>query len=121
MLTDGELASMQAEASRVVLTDEVVVERRARVPDGEGGFTLGAPVEVYRGKGSVDVAGLTPQERDIAGRFQAIQMFSISVPVGTDVRATDRVLWRDRVYEVIAPRGPTTLEIVREVLAVEAT
>jgi hypothetical protein len=121
MLTDGELAAMQDAAASVILTDEVVVERRGRVPDGEGGFTLGAPVDVYRGKGSVEVAGLTPQEQDIAGRYQVSQMFAIQVPAGTDVRATDRVLWSGHTYEVIGPRGPTTVEILREVLVVEVT
>lgn len=120
-LTAGELESMQAEAQRVILTDTVIVERRVRVPDGEGGFTLGNPTEVYHDVGLVEVTGLTPQERDVAGRFQAVQFFSVSLLPTADVKATDRVQWNGRTFEVIAPRGPITNEIIREVLAVEVT
>lgn len=121
MLTAGELESMQAELQRVVLTDTVIVERQARVSDNEGGWTVGSPVEVYHDVGAVAVTGLTPQERDVAGRFQVTQYFSVSLLPTADVKATDRVLWNGRIFEVVAPRGPITNEIVREVLAVEVT
>lgn len=121
MLTSGELESMQAEVQRVILTDTVIVERRARVSDGEGGWTLGSPTEVYHDVGAVEVTGLTPQERDVAGRYQAIQYFSIALLTTADVKTTDRVLWNGRTFEVVALRGPITNEIIREVLAVEVT
>lgn len=121
-LTAGELESMQAEAQRVILTDTVIVERRVRVPDGEGGFTLGNPTEVYHDVGSVSLTGdLTPQEREVAGRYQAVQFFSFALLPTADVKATDRVLHDDRVFEVVATRGPITNEIIREVVAVEVT
>jgi head-tail adaptor len=121
MLTAGELESMQAEVQRVILTDTVVVERRARISDNEGGWTVGTPVEVYHDVGQVEVTGLTPQERDVAGRYQAVQYFSVSLLPTADVTTTDRVLWNGRTFEVVATRGPVTNEIVREVLAVEVT
>ncbi len=121
MLTAGELELMRADSAQMILVDTVIVERRERVSDGEGGWTIGSPVNVYNDVGEVTATGLTPQERDIDGRYQAIQYFSVTLLAGADVRSTDRVLWNGRTFEVVAPRGPITNEILREVLAVEVS
>lgn len=109
MPTTGELARDRRNALRA-MTDTAAVQRRTGASDNAGGTTLGAWTTVtgleavpcrYWQKGT--------EAREVEGttRVQTLSLWGFAVPVGTDIRSTDRLLVGSRAFEVVQGGGHT--------------
>lgn len=65
-------------------------------------------------------AGLTPQEREIAGKVREKATWRVTLPSGTDVRAADTLVIDGRHFAVVAPLNGRSQETCIRVVCVEA-
>ena len=120
MLSVAELDSMAGTVEQT-FDKTATVQRASIVDDGMGGSTgTFSPVP-----GLVDVpcrldpSALSPVEQAAAGRLGSEMGWVLTFRKGTDVRAADRVIVDGRAFEVVAQRGPRSLEVSRRVVATE--
>ena len=112
MLTDAELARMQATANSY-LPDTAIIQNRTRSSDGGGGYT-----ETYTASGTVPCRvgpiglGRTGAEDRAGDRISAEADFMVTLPVGTTVDTDDRIVVGPSTFNVVAVRDrswPTSL------------
>lgn len=99
MLTEAQLNSMRATLARSFPTPISVV-RQTPVADGAGGFKAGAAgtTATYGRLASYIYGGM-----EVSGpgnRVDSNEAWTLTVPVGTDIRAKDRVVWAGGTLEV---------------------
>lgn len=94
-------------------------------------ITIQRPVAVTDNEGNI-IEEISPDLRDVwskilpsasknsDGYLEKVQevIYRIVVRVGTDIKVTDKILWKDKVFEIIAP--PYQLEGKKKFLIVEA-
>lgn len=118
MLTDGELAELQA-LDESTMTDTATISRPTRASDNAGGQTL-----TYATVATVACrllrTGTRPGDGVTAGRQQVATDTPLHFPTGTDVRNADRITVGTRTFEVVSPQDHTWQTSLR-VLAVEVT
>jgi head-tail adaptor len=94
-----------AGAFLAVLTDSAQVMRLTRTPDASGGTT-----ETYADQGAIPchVGPTGGGELIVADRLGLVDTYTITVPAGTDVRVTDRLVANGLTFHVqYVPQGPT--------------
>jgi hypothetical protein len=111
--TADELARMRATAQSSMF-DSCAVTRLTQASDGAGGQT-----ETWATVATV-ACRVTPQvirgrDLDIAERIAMSQQFIITVPAGTNVLVSDRIVSGGVTYEVVSAGAPHTLETGRQV------
>ena len=100
LLTDGDLTWMRSVQQRA-MPGTVVIERRTLSADALGGFT-----ETWAASGTV-LGRIYPQDvRSMVEPIAAAQVsqearWFATLPVGTDVMASDRLLYATRTWEVV--------------------
>jgi head-tail adaptor len=100
LLTTADLAYMQA-TQETALPGTVVIERYTTSSDGMGG-----QVQTWAAAGTVD-GRIYPRSRlgigEMAGGGQILSVtdWFATLPFGTDVIASDRLVYADRTWEVI--------------------
>jgi head-tail adaptor len=100
LLSGGALTWMRALQQRA-MPGTVVIERRTLTPDVMGGFT-----EAWAAVGTVSGRIYPQNTRSMAEPVAAAQIteqgrWFATVPVGTDVLASDRLFYGGRTWEVI--------------------
>lgn len=116
MLTDAELAAMQA-VQESTMTQTATITRITRVPDGMGGWT-----EVTA---STDVdCRLAPsnnmaQAAIFAGQLRERVPWRCTLPSGTDIIDSDRVTVDGVDFEVVGILGPYGFETALVVILAE--
>jgi hypothetical protein len=100
----GALA-VQRRRELATMTDSAAIQRREATGDERGGRTLGA-WETVSGLESVPCrywprGDAAPHEVEGTTRVQVISLWGFAVPVGTDVRSTDRLEVGSRHFEVV--------------------
>lgn len=119
MLSAEELAqlrAMQAEA----MPETVAIHRKTLVDDGHGGFTETDTV-VATVSGRISSPGRTPEERMLAAQMGASQVYTISLPAGTDAQTGDVLIvttQNNRTFTVISPQF-RSYETARRVICLE--
>jgi len=99
LLSAAELAAMQA-TQQTAMPGTVVIERYTRTSDGMGGFT-----QTWAAVGTVDGRIYSRQiqgyETATGGQIVSLSAWYGTLPSGTDVMATDRLLYQTRTWEVV--------------------
>ena len=113
MLSAGEIAGLRA-AFEQTFDETCTIKRLGEVNDGGGrriaSYTTVATTACVRapydsqGREGTQGDRVTPSDRWI-----------LTLPSGTDVRSSDRLVVGDTTYEVVAVRGARTWEITRRV------
>lgn len=103
--------------AELALADTAVIERAAWASDGEGGQTAtwathATVPAMLSGVGSAD-------EQEIGEGVRAVVSWTVSVPVGTDVVASDRVVINGKTLEVVGVIGGRTYAALARVLCSE--
>jgi head-tail adaptor len=100
------------------MPDTAVIQRKTLTSDDAGGYTEGwttiATVDCR-----VAPQGFTRDEEEIADRITAAKLWVITVPAGTDVDHSDRILVGSRTFEPVARPGPRSYEVGRRITCVE--
>lgn len=118
MIDAGDLAAMISQMHDTHTAGTCVVQRRSKVSDGEGGFTLswsaltGGTV-TYR---QVMVTGL---ERAFAQRLGTVSSWTFGLPLSPAVLPSDRLVMGSVVYEVTSVDQPRTIALEQLVQAVK--
>lgn len=115
LLSAADIAGMRATLNRT-LPDTATILSDTQVPDGAGGYTVttatSAPV-------ACRVAPSTVREATIAGRLDAVGLWTLTFPAETVVLAPNRVAVGSRTFEVVAPLRPRSWELSRRVVCTE--
>jgi head-tail adaptor len=115
-LTDAEIDSMQA-VGDAHLAGTAVIQRATAVSDAGGGGSLTwANVGTVSARFAPVISTGTTNEDVQGGRMTAEVDSIVTVPAGTDVRVTDRLV-SGGTFEVTNVRSPQTWEINRRVEA----
>lgn len=95
------------------------VRRPSEVSDDMGGRAVTWPAVLTDVPCRLDPSTLSPREDLVGGQLASRMTWTVTLPRGTDVRATDRLEIEGRTFEVVAPRGPRSHEIARVVVVAE--
>lgn len=94
----------------------IIARNMGTVSDGHGGY-----IEDWRNSGTVAVKmsaiGGSPIEQMIGQQLVGVSDMMLTMPVGTDIRSSDRVTVGSQVYEVDGVTPPRTHETRRRVYA----
>lgn len=107
ILSSSDVAELRA-IDESAMTDTCVIQRADMTNDGIGGFN-----EAWSAIGTVCCRLRFPsmrinQEAVTGGQLTSMSDGRLAVPFGTDLKATDRVLIKNRTYEVsFVPNGAT--------------
>lgn len=116
MLGTAELADLRG-ALEDSLPDSCVIMRGvAGTSDGMGGYIGGSSSAAGTVDCRVSPTGLQPGEVEMARQVGAAQVWEITMPANTDIRATDRITSGTTTYEVVDIRGPRSYELHRRVV-----
>lgn len=118
MLSPRDIACLAQDVA-TVQTDSITLTRPSSASDGLGGRTnTYSTVSSYAAR----VAPVSTQqaEEEIGSRLKDGMYYRISLPAGTDVRTTDRIIYGTLTLSVEAVVSPGTLEVERKVFAVRA-
>lgn len=102
MLSSTQIADMRTTAA-LALPDTATISRVARASDGAGGWT-----ETWSTAASGVACRIMPRyqvsstEGPAVGTQEAVAQWALTMPVGTDLRAGDRVVVASRTFEVYA-------------------
>ena len=102
MLSATQIADMRTTAA-LALPDTATISRVTRASDSAGGWT-----ETWVTAASGVACRIMPRyqisgnEGPAAGSQQAVAQWALTMPVGTDLRAGDRVVVASRTFEVYA-------------------
>jgi hypothetical protein len=101
MLSTAELASMKAEGLRAMPDTAMIL--RPTIVNGPGGaeqtYPSTGPTTVCRLSASVLSGG---SEQLAAGQLVGTMGYSLTVPPGTDIKNSDRILCQGTTFEVIS-------------------
>lgn len=106
MLTAAELAAMRT-VEQSAMSGTAVIRRATNTPDGTGSFTESLAAI---GTVSCDVWAVSQRLNEAVGGAQILSRgdWYITVPYGTDVKATDIIDVGSKSYEVVfVPNGST--------------
>lgn len=100
--------------------------RLTLTPDGEGGFVQSYSTvtsgSAFHGTGaSLAPGGYRSRETRIGEQPVIVGSWTITLPVGTDVRPPDRIVIRSRTFEVAGIGGPHSFDVAVQVGADEVT
>lgn len=115
LLSTAEIASMRTTLNRT-LPDSATIERDTDVSDGSGGQTV---TTATTGPFACRVAVPSGQEQVIAGKLDAVGIWTITLPAGTDVAARDRIIVGSRTFAVTLPLRPRSWQLSCRVLCTE--
>lgn len=120
MIDARTLAEMKTR-QQAAMPDSCVVKRLTRASDGAGGST-----ESWATAATVACryAPARGAEQQAAGKLAAVGVWTVTVPQGTDVRATDRLVIGTRTFEVVTTAAGSVdgaWETALRVLATEVT
>jgi len=108
LLSERELCALRAE-SEASMSDTCTVMRPSETRGDAGGIT-----KIYGLQGTLACrvrsgAGVSTGAREqlLAARLAGVAIFTVSVPVGSDVRNDDRLIWQGRTLEVHGVLGST--------------
>lgn len=99
----------------------------AGTSDGMGGWIGGTAVSGGTVPCRVSPTQLQPDELQFAGQIGEVQVYVITLPAHTNVDRSQQITATITetgdvsAYEVIAPRGPRSVEISRRVIAVKVS
>lgn len=117
MLTPGDIAAMRATAG-LALPDTATLERLTSTSDGGGGFT-----ETWAQQGDALPCRVAPlgggEGGNAGGRVSDETTAVVTLPAGTDVTESDRLVIAGRRYEVTVVRERSD-EITRRTEVKEA-
>lgn len=120
-LSNAELAQMQADAETFLPGTCVIMRPTAGTSDGMGGM-IGGTVSAagtaacrIRPMGRPGSGNLS--EHEASGRLFSLELWTITLPNGTDVRTTDRITSDNVTYEVVGTPTGGSWEITRAVYA----
>jgi hypothetical protein len=111
-LSAADLASVRTALGQT-LSDSCDVLRGAMVTDWSGTRETERTVATYPCRIAAETSGV--REAVVSGRTQGETQWIVTLPVGADVRDTDRLSIGGVRYEVVAVLGPQTLELSRKV------
>lgn len=112
LLSERELCTLRAEAE-ASMSDTCTVMRPAETRGDAGGVT-----KTYALQGTLRCrvrGGTGAREQLLASRMTGVAVFTVGVPVGSDVRKDDRLIWQERTLEihgVMASTNATALACV---------
>lgn len=107
-ISDRELCALREQAE-ATMTDTCTVMRPAEARGDAGGVTKTFALQttlkcrVRAGSGH----GTGAREQMLAARLAGVIVFTVGVPVGSDVRNEDRLIWQGRTFEVHGVMGGT--------------
>lgn len=117
MLTDAELAAMRATGDSA-LPDMCAIYRDTLAADDIGGFEVDETTLVAR-----VACRLAPPQRKselvLAERLDALALWIVTLPAGTDIAPTDRITCNGRSFEVVDIGQPHSWEINHRIAVVE--
>ncbi len=96
-LPPSELAAQRTAAAQT-FPESCIVQRLAEVSDGQGGFT-----QAWTAVGTVDarMVAKSGNTRAVGGKDSVVGAYTLTVPVGTDIQETDRVVIGAVPYRVL--------------------
>jgi head-tail adaptor len=119
VLTSAELTTL-AETQALTFDSTGTIRRPAgSTSDGAGGTVATNPTSTANVSCRIAPALVSDREMIVAAGIQAMTVWRITVPRGTDIRATDRFEVGSRTFEIRAVYGARTFETARVTLAVE--
>ena len=127
-MNPARVARRGRRTARRIMQDTCVVWRRQSGVDEfgssvDGWVAVDQPAEVLNGDGElpcrVDAPGNQPWEAEAAEQVKAYTMYLLSLPIGADIAAADRVEHRGRFLEVSARKSLTTYDIDTRAICVE--
>lgn len=122
LLSAAELASMRATLNRT-LPDTATIQRNTLQSDGSGGTEVASTATTGPFACRVAIPAVTGtrsgREEVIAGRLDAVGIWTITLPAGTDVKAQDRIIVGSRTFEVTVPLRPRSWQLSCRVLCTE--
>lgn len=104
MLTSGQLAALQRIHKQTAMPDQAIILTRTLTTDGRGGQTasytesqtVACRIAFYSNRPALPDAGIT-------GQVKAAEKYLVSLPVGTEISATDRLKIKGVTYEILSP------------------
>lgn len=115
MITSADLASMQT-TQALTLTETATISRKTSVSDSMGGYT-----DTWATASTATARVAPANSRDMAilgGRIVEGTVLKITLPAGTNVTQSDRIVIGARSFEVLAVSAHT-VETARVCLCVE--
>lgn len=103
MLSPSDLAGMRATLDQTRAAGTLVIQRRADVSDGRGGY-IHTWTPVTGGTVAYRVVQVSGMERALAGRMGTVTAWRFGLPRAPEVLATDRLLV-DGVYTYEVTNG----------------
>lgn len=119
MLSIDELTQLKA-MQAAAMPETVAIHRKTLADDGHGGFTQ-SDSTVATVAGRLGLPGRSPEERTLAAQVGVSQVYMISLPAGTDVRAADELVITtqgNRIFTVISAQI-RSYETARRVICME--
>lgn len=118
MISAAELAAMQATVN-ASLPETCTVQRvTSQSANGYGGTT-----DTWSTVATLacldEPAGRTPAEREITGKLQAVSARTVTLPAGSDVRASDRLVQNGKTLHVVAPLTREAYDLNLQVVCTE--
>jgi hypothetical protein len=111
LLSPRQLDRMRRVANRL-LPDTAAILRRTLADDGEGGKESSyAQVGTAACRLSAVNVATRARDRATGGRIEPAEGWIVSLPVGTDVRETDRLTIKGVTYEVISSADSRSYEV----------
>src|SRR5678816_267514 len=89
------------------LTDTCTIQRRLKVYDSKGGFTITYPSNQWTLGVACYVApqsAMRTGEMVVAGKITSLSDYVVSFVTGQDVVDTDRIIWNGLTLEVVGTR-----------------
>jgi hypothetical protein len=119
MLSSAELTALRAAQAATFDQSAVIKRLPTFVSDGAGGATAGSPTTVATVACRVAPANVADTEMVAAAGVVSRQVWRVTVPQGTDVRAADWLTIGGRTLDVMAIYGPRSFETARVLVCVE--
>jgi head-tail adaptor len=113
VLSTSDLLAMR-EVQSAVLLETATVQRQSPTSDGAGGATE-SWATVASVACRVGVSSSSSQERALAERVTNVSTWTLTLPVGTDVRVGDRLVVGTRTFEVLAVLSHSLVTALRVV------
>jgi hypothetical protein len=114
MLTERQLAKMRRTAN-LLLPDIATILRQMLVDDGAGGkqevYDTENPVGTSKCRFSAMDVKTRMKDQATGGRIQPNEGFIVSLPLGTDVQETDRLVINGETYDVISAADKRSFEV----------
>jgi hypothetical protein len=115
LFTAGQLAEMASYFGDLAFKDSCQILRSTRTPDGQAGFReVFATINTV---GCLFVNSGNPRLAEIAQQTVSRDEDLFCLPVGTDVRRTDRLIYSNETYEIIDLLDPSTYTVFLRLIA----